>query len=458
MLLKEPGMRIISHVMAIHPTEMEKYRRLPWSLAHLAFNNFFYTWTFGSSIFLLFLDELGLPKDQIGLLLAFFPFCGLLALFTGSIIARWGRKRIFLLGYGIRKPVMASLLLLPWVIVALGNQSALVFLSGVILTVAVLRALAETAFLPWYQEYVPNAVRGKYTSVSNIVLTISSVIALWSAGWLIAQSEGIRAYMILIGTGALLGLVGVFLMLPVPGGNPIPGEGSSRLHWANLRRTLQDPVFRYYLGGMACFIFGSVMLVSFLPLFMKDNLGIPAETVVKLEIASMAGGALASVISGILADRIGSRKIMLPGLALTILIPPGWFAISAAAPVNGSATTILLIVASAVMFFLLGAFSSTASLGAGRMLYNEVIPVEKSTAYTSIYYAWAGLMGGVSPILAGKLLTSASQLPFGVFSSPSGGYHLLFGLSLVGFTAAFFFYRQAKPGELSSQAEESNHV
>ncbi len=436
---------------SLHPPETEKYRRLPWSLAHIALNNFFFTWTFGSAIFLLFLDELGLPKDQIGMLLSFFPFTGMLALGFGSLVAKWGRKRIYILGYGIRKPVMASLLLLPWLLVAAGRQAALVFLFAVILTVAVLRALAETGFIPWFQEFVPNAVRGKYASVNNILVTLTSGLALWIASRVIANNTGITGYMTLIGLGAAIGLVGVFMMLPVPGGKPIPEAGSTRAHASNLRKCLSDRNFRSYMGGMGSFILGSVMLGSFLPLFVKEQVGVPSQTVVILEVAAMLGSALSSLLAGVLSDRLGSRPVMMPGLVLTVSLPIGWLIFSALLQPTAAGSGVLgsppawILAACGLLYFLGGGFTTIASIGASRLLYNNVIPVEQSTAYSSMYYAWAGFMGGLTPILAGRLLASLSGWSTSIGAFPFDGYRLLFSLSILGFASAVFFYRRVRP-------------
>ena len=426
------------------PEDLEKYRRLPWSLAHITLNNFFYVWTFGSGVFLLFLNQLGLPEDQIGLLLSLFPFTGLLALGFGSLVAKWGRKRVYLLGYGIRKPVMAMLLFLPWILLVAGKQTALVYLFAVILTVAVLRALAETAFIPWFQEFVPNAVRGKYSMVNNILVTITSILALSIASQVIAKSTGIGGYMILIAAGVVIGIVGVGMMFFVPGGKPIPDAGSPLVHIANLVKVLHDRNFRYYMGGMGSFIVGSVMLASFLPLFVKDQVGIPAQTVVRLEIASMLGGALASILAGVMADRVGSRPVMMPGLVLNIFVPVGWLIFSRSLLSSTPPSVILSIILCSSLYFAFGAFATMASIGASRLLYNNVIPIDKSTAYSSMYYAWSGLIGGLSPILAGKLLTALSGWRTTIIF-PLDGYRLLFLLSLVGFCASALFYRRVRP-------------
>jgi hypothetical protein len=83
------------NVIAKTTSDREKIKALPWNLVHGVLTNIFYLWTFGGSVFLLFLSELGLPKGQIGILLSLFPFSGLVALGFAPVAARLGWKRVF---------------------------------------------------------------------------------------------------------------------------------------------------------------------------------------------------------------------------------------------------------------------------------------------------------------------------------------------------------------------------
>jgi MHS family proline/betaine transporter-like MFS transporter len=424
--------------------EREKYRALPWSLAHIALNNFFYIWSFGGTVFLLYLNELDLPKDQIGVLLSFFPFTGLLALVLGPAVARWGRKRVYLLCFGIRKPVMFLLILLPWLQQRLGTFAAVAFLFAVILTVAVLRAVAETGYYPWLQEFVPNAVRGKFGAASTILLTLTSVIAVFFAGQALEHFSLASTFNGLLTAGVAIGIIGVGMMLFVPGGKPVlPPVESSRLDYvSSLADTLRDRNYLYFLGGMGCYTLGVYMFSSFLPLYLKEQLGLLPAAIVRLDIAAMIGGALFSLVSGVIADRLGSRPVLMPGLAASVLVPAGWLFV----PAHTSHAFVL----SALLYFSFGAASVSASIAATRSLFNSVIPLEKNTAYTSVYYAWAGLTGGIAPLLGGSLLTSLVgwQIGAGFFSLDA--FRLLFLISLVSFIGSVFLY-----GKVSSDSEVS---
>ena len=64
-------------ISANEPTTIEKMKGLPWSIAGDSFNTVFVQFTFFGSVFILFLNALGLSKSQIGIMLSIFPFAGL---------------------------------------------------------------------------------------------------------------------------------------------------------------------------------------------------------------------------------------------------------------------------------------------------------------------------------------------------------------------------------------------
>ena len=146
--------------------------------------------TFGSaygvlvlgSILVLFLDELGLRKEQIGLLngLIFLP--GPIALFIAPYLARFGSKRSLIIFYGARKIVAALLILTPGVFAAWGESVAFAYVFAVMVLYGLCRVIAETAFYPWIQEFVPDRVRGQYMAVCNIAGTLTGILAVaWSS-------------------------------------------------------------------------------------------------------------------------------------------------------------------------------------------------------------------------------------------------------------------------------------
>jgi MFS family permease len=418
------------------PADHAKIKALPWCLASGMLNSVFALWTFGGSVFVLFLNELGLPKGQIGLMLSLFPFCGLVALAFAPVAARLGRKRVFLACYGSRKLVISLLLLLPWVVSGYGRTAAFLFLCAVIVGFALLRALAETAYYPWWQEFIPNRVRGKFVAWATVLGMIASAIALGVASHVIAHGEGLQRYLVLIGAGALFGIVGVALMLRVPGGAPIPATPEDA-HGANMAAALRDRNLLLYLGGMAGQTIGLAMLVSFLPLYIREQMGLPSEAVVRLDIVAMVGGALASLGWGWLSDKVGSRPVLMPSAALLLLLPLGWLLLPRQLP--------QLFVWCGAFYFIFGVANNGALISSGRLFFNSVAPPEKSTAYMAVYYAWMGVTGGVAPLLAGAILSFSSGWKTRLFGMTVDGYAILFATALAFLGAGWYLYGRVRP-------------
>jgi MFS-type transporter involved in bile tolerance (Atg22 family) len=435
------GAGMLTHVASnseISAVERAKIRALPWALICGALNCVFALWTFGGSVFVLFLNELGLPKGKIGLLLSLFPFCGLLALGFAPVAARLGLKRVFLACYGMRKFVMALLLLLPWVTTRFGQFYSLWFLGGVIIVFAVLRALGETAFYPWMQEFVPNRIRGRYTAWGTLAGLIASGMALAVASYVMGAVKGLNGYLLLIGTGSVIGFIGVLLHARVPGGTSIPklpGDGS---HWRNMLAALSDGNFKSYLGGMAGLTIGSTMLISFLPLYLTERIGLESATVVRLDILAMAGGALASLCWGWLSDRVGSRPVLMPACVLSLLAPVGWLLLP---------TSALGIFPMCALYFITGIAANGVLIGSGRLLFNGVVPAEKSTVYTSVYYALLGTTGGVGPLLAGGLLAAVGDRSFETSSITIDGYTFMFSTAILLLATGGLLYRRVRPDD-----------
>ena len=77
----------------------------------------------------------------------------------------------------------------------LGQAAGVAFVFAIMLVVAILRALGETAYYPWSQEFIPNGVRGRYSAIFIAVSTFASALALIIAGKVIASGAGLNRYL-----------------------------------------------------------------------------------------------------------------------------------------------------------------------------------------------------------------------------------------------------------------------
>ncbi|MFH0964248.1 MAG: MFS transporter [Planctomycetota bacterium] len=385
-----------SNMMDNGPTNAEKVRRLPWVTARDATNSIFCQLTFFGSVFILFLDELGLEKGRIGLLLSLFPFCGLIALFIAPAVARAGFKRVFLLFYGTRKIVTAGLFLTPVVLAKFGLNATVTYVAGVILVFAVCRAVAETALYPWAQETVPDKLRGKFDSLNSVVATVASIAAAAVAGHVMGLSAGLGKFMFLIAVGVFFGLISAWTSSFIPGGAPSQRRGLRTAPVRRLLAALRDGQFVLFLGGLALVNLAGGAVLSFVPLFMKEEVGLAPSMVVYLQISTFVGATLTSFLWGWAADRFGSKPVMLSGLSLMTLLPPLWAFMPRHTAISAQAALALA--------FLWGLVSIGWGIGSGRHLFVSVVPRRRRSEYMAIWYASMGLIGGVAPLIAGRIL------------------------------------------------------
>jgi len=377
-------------------TKIEKIRRLPWMLAFSVFNSVFCVLTIFGSVFILFMDELGLDKVRIGVVLSLLPFAGLLALVIAPAVARFGLKRTFLVFWTLRKAVMALLLLSPWILSRYGEDVTFVFVAAVVLAFAVCRAVAETADYPWLQEVIPDSIRGKFGAVNTMVGTLAVLVALGAASYTIGRSESLNRFVVLIGVGVAAGLLSAWARWFVPGGAPVREGQSETAHFKAMRASLSDRNFLVFLLGVGAVFLGTVSVGSFIPLYLKQQVGLPAGKVVLLEIGTYSGMLVSSFLWGWAADRYGSKPVMLTGLSGVLPFPIFWFMI----PRHSE----LSFPIAATIAFVGGCVATAWIMGMNRYLYVSAVPGEQKTAYMAVYYAWFGLMTGLAPLFSGWLL------------------------------------------------------
>ena len=405
------------------PTTVDKLRGLPWSYATNAFNTVFTQFTYFGSAFILFLDQLGLSKSDIGFVLSLIPFSNLLALWIAPWTARFGYKRSFVLFFGLRKVVTFLLLLTPLVVANYGARAAFFFVAGVVGLFAAFRTVEETAYYPWYQEFVPNSVRGKYSATSNIVTALVGVLSVAVAGYVIERSDSLVGFMALITVGVIFGLFSTWAASRIPGGAPVPVDPANKKPHRDLRDSLRDPDFMRYLIGLALITLSTVPVASFLPLFLGEKIGLSAGNVILVQMGTLIGTVASSYLWGWAADRYGGRPPMLIGVGLFVLMPLLWWLMPR--------TGVLVLPAALTVAFLQGLANLGWGIGATRLLFGSVVPMNKRNDYLAVWFAWAGITAGISQVAGGWILELARTVSFQFSIFTIDQYAILFAVGVV---------------------------
>lgn len=423
---------------SIEHDDILKKRRLPFAITAEGFIHFFTAYAFGP-VLLLFFNDLGFSKSRIGFLLSLYPFCGLLSLVVAGAAARLGVKRVHITCFGLRKIAFGLLLITPVFVTRYGTQSVFVFVAAVLLSFGIFRAIGETALLPWNQEYVPMSVRGKYTALCSVVSTCSSVFALSVASYVMTHRSGLSRFMIPMGIGVVIGLIGVGLKFFIPGGKPVDTTSAKKPSYlGQMMVVFKDRQFVRYLVGEG-FLTLVRSALAFLPLFMRERVGLPENIVVLLTTFQLLGSLLFYYFWGWAADRYGGRPLLLAGIFASAIFPLLWLFLPRSAPLS----TYLAI----TYAFLFGSTSAGVLVGTQHLFFNSVIPPVKKTQYMPVSYACQGIIGGLSPLLAGFVVDYLKDMNILVAGVTFDAYSPLFLASSVLTIAALLFYRGIRQPE-----------
>jgi HEAT repeat protein/MFS family permease len=414
--------------MQSEPTTIEKLRGLRWSIYSNVANTVFSQFTYFGSIFILFLSALGLNKSQMGFLLSLMQFTGLIAIFVAPWTERFGLKRTYVTFFCTRTAITLGLLLTPFVANLYGPQVALIFVTLILGAFSIARAVGVTASYPWIQEYVPSSVQGKYTATNNIFTTITGFVAVAFGSWVLANTTGLNGYVLLIAIGVVFGFISVAFAALIPGGAPrfsLSGETKR-----DLMAALRDSPFVRYLLGVGLITVAAVPLGSFLPLFMQEQVKLTDSQVVWLQTASLAGTLLSSYLWGWAADRYGSIPVTLYGVSMRVVLSFFWMLIP-----RGASSSFYVAWG---ISFLQGVADMGWGIGSGRLLYVSVVPPAMRTDYMALFYAFTGIVGGISQLFGGRLLDASQGLSgqIGIFTLDP--YVPLFFLNIILPSIAFF--------------------
>ncbi|OHB58127.1 MAG: hypothetical protein A2Y12_07610 [Planctomycetes bacterium GWF2_42_9] len=382
--------------MSSLPTNAERKKRLPWWLAAGMLDNVRISFIFGP-VLILFLDALKFDKGQIGFLLALPLFFQVASVFIVPLIERIGYKLSCIVFFGMRTTILGGLLFTPGIAETYGTSGAFLWVTFimVIFSFAIVSGLSAAG--PWSHEILPTNIRSKIIAMNTFLCSIVVLLSTWFAGFWIKRSEGISDFMFLIGVGAATGVLAVICHGFFPGGKKIKRTSHGKEHFINMLNAFRDKDFVGLLWGIAIFIFIVQGVASFIPLYMKDIIGIDRGDVVYLTMWTTLGTIIAVYFWGWAADRFGGKPVFVTGVMFHILMPFLWSAI----PRNAGNLSFYFAVA---VSFIGGLVLVAYVIGIDRYLFLTIFPPDKKTSYHSVWFAWTGFFAGLGPLVVGLLL------------------------------------------------------
>jgi len=375
---------------------------------------------YGSVLFL-FARKLGASETIIGLLAALIPMSVLIQVPLARDVETRGKKRLLIPAWALTAAISVPLVLIPFLPAA--RSLRLGVLVAVVALTALMRQPALVAWMPLLSDIIPTDIRGRFFGRMRTAWQSSALILTLSIAMLFGKEAAWWQFQVVFSIGILSVLVRLPIMRRIPELAPRP-EARNRGRFSFVGEALRDRSFACFavLVGLV-----SLMAMAMSPhvvVYMRDVLAYRDDfIIVSTQALPLLGAITTLVLWGHLADRIGTRAILIftsVGTALTTLV---WLFI-----VPGSVAGQVVL---AVSLFARGLMQAGFGIAAVRFVYGA-LPRNNKTGYLATHTVAMSLGLGLGPLLAGLVLNHTSGFGVSLLGLSLDNYKVLFAATALG--------------------------
>ncbi len=424
--------------MTAQLTNYQKIKALPWLYIHIFFIMVFAFLGFWGPVFPLFLRTCGLSIKQIGMITSIIPMVGVVAIFIGDLIKNFGTKKAFIIGTSGRTLVFGLALLPVCFLNKLFSPSLLFFwlLAGVF-AFAICRAVAESSYIEWTGEIIPNERRGRTEGLIAIIVgTVGALVAGFTA-WFSKIEIGINLFGSIFSISFISSLIAILPTLKLPGGEKkisIVKKDTNFLIGAF--NVLNDKNFIFFLLANNLMFFYWGAFLAFWPIFLKEQLEFSQPSVFVMEMCLRGASIFTCFLWGWCSDRFGSKPVFMTGVYGFLLIPLPFIFYSLLP--SGWLLNIFIFV-----YILVGLLLYAFVLGANRYFFVKAVPKDASRVhYVTVSFAVQSLCLGIGPLFSGFVIDSFHWLNKNIYGIQLCQYTPFFIMLIVINIIALIFGRK----------------
>ncbi|WP_010588466.1 MFS transporter [Schlesneria paludicola] len=369
-----------------------------------------------------YIRALGANEFHIGILGAM-PTLMLFMQFVSAVVVNHlaYRRRLWFWAAMTHRLMLLPTALGPWLFPEMSDQF---WVWTLLITTAINQGLlhfSSPLWLSWMGDYLPHKGLSSFWGQRQLWTQIAAAGSLCAAAFLVHQS-GLPidiSYAVMTCIGTLCGVIDLLLFFKVAE-PPVQKAPSPRLMKV-LTEPFHSSEFRRYIGFMCFWNFAAMAGAPFISLYLLSEVGMDLFHVLLLWTISWVGGAMFSRTLGRWADAHGSQPVLVMCVALK----------------SSNMLALLLIPPSpSIAFWVLApCFMLDAALNAGILIANNGFmiknsPSENRTMYIAATQAVAGVVGGLTSILAGLVMQQLSGTQWNVLGWTLGQFQIMFLASI----------------------------
>jgi hypothetical protein len=331
------------------------------------------------------------------------------------------RKPLWVAVSLVQRLVFLPAALGPWLFPEVPSVVWLWLLIALTFTNHAMLHVGNPLWLSWMGDYLPHQGLSKFWGVrhSSQQWTAAATM-LVNALFFWGVAVDVRAsFAAIIGIASVLGVLDVLLFTGVE--EPAPQHTPAPRLWDVLARPFRERQFRSFIE-FSCFWYMATMVgAPFITLFLLNEIKLPLSTIMLLWMVSWIGGALMSRQLGGWIEQFGQRPVLVLCVAFKTI--------------NMLALLCCPLDHSQALWLLIPTFALDACLNSGITIATNGFlvknsPREDRTMFVAAGTAYAGLVGGLTSILAGLALDSFTAWRLPILDWRLSNFQLLFIVSI----------------------------
>jgi len=387
------------------------------------------------AIFNVFLvNYLGASSETLGILIGLMQTASLLQLVSVFIFAKLPYKKPFWLITSILHR-LASFAVMVAAMISADPANRGISVRIVVVSMAISWALTNVSasgWLSWMVDIIPEKIRGtfflKRSSVAQFVTVVWFFLASLAID-LFPDDKLAIIYSIVIGLGAVSGIIDILLYIRIPEpAKPmlavVEGNAKSTAGMIAIKDFLEPLGNRNFVGysvsiGAALFAMNLIGPFQAPWVTAKDGIGAPLTWLGIMTVISQLAWVVVAPFWGVVMDRFGRKYVVLIGLLTT----SGWILYLFATP--GNYVYMLPLIA-----LIGGVFGPAFYEGAGQLMLS-LAPEKNRVAYIAWYGSIASIVSAVSPVLGGKLKDYLADSRYYIGTLELRGFHVVQAIAIV---------------------------
>ena len=394
---------------------------------------------------LLYLKNLGASGTVLGITVALIPLFGALQIPAANFAERTGYKTFVVRGWASRSIFILAIAAIALLPLAVSPRLRIALVLLMLTCFAVVRGISMCGYLPWITQLVPESLRGAYVARDTMCMymAVASTMLL-SSGW-VAVFPSSRAFGGLFLISYLAALASVVFLRRIPDAQTAkPRENSVHPPWKEM--FFFRPFFRYTAYNVCFNLFVAAVGVIWVP-YMRDSYHASGSLILVLSAYASLLAAGTSLLTGSIADRVGSRPLLAFASGLIILGQSGWMALAAGAIPHRDPLLFGIISFGAVGFAIFGVASTRLLMG--------LVPVMGRSHFFALANVANSLTLGILPIIWGVALDAVGRgIGDGAALAPHwtwNRYSLLYAVIVAGLLGSHFLRKRLdEPRALST--------